>query len=112
MLVNKKYIIEIPIQPLPPDLPTSIVKVFADNGTVGFLLLALFVGAYLLDLKGFLSDCRSGFKALGAIATKLDSLAKEHEKSVGDHDRNHKEVIHRLDRIDDHIEKISDRFNK
>lgn len=108
---NEKYLLEIPVNPAPHgDLPNTIVKVFADNGTLGFLVLAFFVGAYLFDLKGFLADCRSGFKALGEIATKLDTLSKEHDKSVDEHVRNHNEVLVRIEKLDAHIEKMYEKL--
>jgi hypothetical protein len=62
------------------DISHEVLKIFSDNGQLGFIFLCIFLAAYLLDIPGFLKDVRSGFKNVEKLANGVADLASDLEK--------------------------------
>jgi hypothetical protein len=87
------------------DVTHEIVKIFAENGSVGFIFLVLFLSAYFFDLSGFLKDAREGFKNLGRLADSVNKLTTDVER----YQRQSNDDIHELNIG---LNKASERLDK
>jgi len=96
------------------DISHDVVKIFSDNGQLGFVILCIFLGAYLLDLQGFLRDIRSGFKNLGKLADGIEILATDMERYQKRSDTNtenlQQSMNHFVTKIEENANKL-DRLN-
>lgn len=56
------------------DLPSAAIALARENGSLGVVLLFLFVAGWFLDFKGIFKDVREGFHSVAKLDSDIDLL--------------------------------------